>query len=265
MSPLTAIGLILLLGGLAGIFTIVLRKIPTLVKLSNGIKPALSTTIKEEVATRLKGLKYSSFLPAFLSGLEKGLRKLRVFILKMDNLFIGLIKGARERSEKWTIRSHAWMEHRLLRKKEKTQVLQELDKVEISEKLEKINDEVAKDEDAALKEKIEILSDGNGHNYFEQEENPEAVVSESEAVVTEEPVIDEQERIYIDLIAENPKDVMAYRALGFLYLNQKNYSDARACFRQALKLNPDDEEVKIKLEEIKGVRGKRISDSLSML
>ena len=251
MSYLLISGLVLAVGGLIGLLVMATRRMSTLAKLSLEPKPKLpEESLKEKVKTQLYGIKYSSFLPLVLSSLEKSLRKFRLLILKMDNFFVGLIKKAREKSDVWTIRSRAWVEHRRLKKKEKIQLLEKLDKVEVSQALEKIKGEVAKDEDAAFQEKVEIV------NSVEEEKVIEPVISEPAIKPDEEEIltVSEEEKKYIDAIAENPKDVEAYRALCDIYFNQQNYSDARACFRQLLKLDPDDVGAKEKLENIKGLR-----------
>jgi len=265
MSITIIIGIILAAGGLLGIVLMIARKIPLLVKLGEIVSPP-STPLGERIRTRIKGIKYSTYRPLVLDRLEKSLRKLRVVILKIDNFFISLIKYARERSQIWKIRSGAWIEHSRMKKKEKLQVLETLDKVQVSQQLEKITKEVAKEEDRALKEKIEekieTLTNGNGHAAVE----PVAEIGEASenALVNSETVapVSEEEKKYIDMIAANPKDGQAYRGLGFIYLNQKNYSDARACFRRALKLDPQDEEVRVKLNEKKGLRSKKVVGSL---
>ena len=251
MSPWLTFALILIVLGLAGILTVIYKKIPTLLNLSNEtIKSQAGNekfNLKKEIKKRLEAIKYSSYQPKVLDWLEKILRKTRVLILKIDNLFINWIARAREKSQVWTIRSRAWMEHRRLKKKEKTQILEHLDKVEISQEMEKMKQEAAKEEDEALKEKIENATGKNG-------EKEEAIFGENSEI--SKAGIFEEEKQCVDLITQNPKDIEAYRTLGFLYLNQKNYSDARACFRQILKINPEDEEVKRKLEEINGLKGK---------
>jgi len=230
----------------------VMKKIPTLIKLQE-IQVAPQISLGERLRARIKGIRYSTYRPKVLEWLEKNLRKFRLLILKIDNLFVDLIKRSRERSQVWQIRSGAWREYMHLKKKEKLRVLETLDKAEVSETLEKINQEVAKDEDVAFKEKVETIANGSGTKI----EEPTPLVPTSSQVTEEVPVSDEEKK-YIDLIATNPKDANAYRFLGFLYLNQKNYSDARACFRRVLKFNSQDEEVKDKLNEIKGLKGKNL-------
>jgi tetratricopeptide (TPR) repeat protein len=59
-----------------------------------------------------------------------------------------------------------------------------------------------------------------------------------------------EEKKFIKTIVKNPSDVNTYRALGLLYLKQKNYKDAKASFKQILKIDSKDKEAKEKLEEI---------------
>jgi len=252
MSWITIIGLILFIAGLSGVLTAVMRKIPTLANLSQELQPSLNGKLSEEIRMRLSGIKYSNFLPLFLTQLEKSLRKFRLFILRIDNLFVVWIKKARNYSDVLTIRSRAWMEHRRLKKKEKIQLLEQLDKVEVFQTIQNIAKEVAKDEDNAFKEKVEIVNSVEETKAIAQP----AVTEVLEAQPEEEEIltVSEEEKKYIDAIAQNPKDVESYRVLCDMYLSRQSYSDARACFRQVLKLDPSDEETKAKLESIKGLR-----------
>ena len=255
MSWLIIVGSILCGGGIIGILFLVIRKMPTLYKLSEIPQPTSGGKFFENFTMKLKEVKYSTYRPLILNWLEKNLRKFHLLTLKMDNFFVKWIKSSREKSEVWTIRSRAFLEHRRIKRREKAQLLEKLDRVEVSEALEKITQEVAKDEDKALVEKIESVIESN--------EAPVVVEAPVEAIVIEQNQMEEatteeapteEEKKYIDLISKNPKDIDAYRALGFIYLEQKNYSNARACFRRVLKKRPEDEDVKNKLEEIRGLR-----------
>ncbi len=262
MSWLIIVGSILGGGGILGILFLVIRKMPTLAKLSEIPQPVSGGKFFENFTMRLKEVKYSTYRPLILNWLEKNLRKFHLLILKMDNFFVKWIKSSREKSEVWTIRSRAFLEHRRIKGREKAQLLEKLDRVEVSETLEKITQEVAKDEDKALTEKIEsVIENGdNGIPVLAEIPVDEIKQNQVEELTTEEAPTEEEKK-YIDLIARDPKDIDAYRALGFIYLEQKNYSNARACFRRVLKKWPDDEEVKNKLEEIRGLRSiKKQSD-----
>lgn len=57
------------------------------------------------------------------------------------------------------------------------------------------------------------------------------------------------EKIYIEVIKKDPKNLHAYKGLGKLYLKQGNLTDAKASFEEALKLKPGDFEAREKLKE----------------
>lgn len=54
----------------------------------------------------------------------------------------------------------------------------------------------------------------------------------------------------IDRIAKNPKDAASYEELGDYYLASENLEDAKACYRQVIKLLPLNREVKDKVRKL---------------
>ena len=59
-----------------------------------------------------------------------------------------------------------------------------------------------------------------------------------------------KENYLISEISKNPKDKNLYKALGVLYMENKMENDAREAFNVVLELDPNDEEVKERLEKI---------------
>jgi len=213
---------------LGGIVFIVARKIPVLLKLPanapDGQVPVFfAKALAQKAGIKIKGLRYSGYQPALLAWVEKTLRKVRLWILKIDSIFVKLIGHSREKTQIWTVRSRAWMEQHRLKKIQKLQVLEKLDQVELMETIQKAKNEVAEDlKNGKIKESLE----------------PQAPKSE--------------ERMCIDLISHDPRNIEAYKRLGFHYCSQGNKDDAKNCFRQVLKLNPDDLEVVAKMKELAG-------------
>jgi tetratricopeptide (TPR) repeat protein len=64
------------------------------------------------------------------------------------------------------------------------------------------------------------------------------------------------EKILIDRIATNPKDIEAYERLGEYYLEIESWGDAKECFKQVLKLNPRNMNVKIKMRKLERLLAK---------
>lgn len=54
----------------------------------------------------------------------------------------------------------------------------------------------------------------------------------------------------IDRIAKNPKDAASYEELGDYYMGSDNLEDAKACYRQVIKLLPLNREVKDKVRKL---------------
>ena len=49
------------------------------------------------------------------------------------------------------------------------------------------------------------------------------------------------ERTYLKVLSQEPDDAGVYNKLGLVYLQDKNYKDAKASLKQALKLEPDND------------------------
>lgn len=213
---------------LGSIVFIVARKIPVLLKLPasapDGQAPVFFVkAIAQKITLRIRGLRYSSYQPVFLAWVEKTLRRFRLWILKIDGLFVKWISRSREKTQIWTVRSRAWMEQHRLKKIQKLQILERLDQAELMETIQQAKSEVEEDKK-------------NGK--IKKQPEPQAPKSE--------------EKVCIDLIAQDPRNVEAYKRLGFYYCSRGNKDDAKNCFRQVLKLNPDDLEVVAKMRELAG-------------
>lgn len=66
---------------------------------------------------------------------------------------------------------------------------------------------------------------------------------------------EEYEKILIERIAGNPRDLEAYERLGGYYLEQESYQDAKECYKQVLKLSPVNRQARIKLNKIIRILG----------
>lgn len=58
------------------------------------------------------------------------------------------------------------------------------------------------------------------------------------------------EELLIERIASNPKDIEAYERLGEYYLEIKNLEHAKECFKQILRLNPMNSNIKYKMRKL---------------
>lgn len=58
------------------------------------------------------------------------------------------------------------------------------------------------------------------------------------------------EKILIDRIAVNPKDIEAYERLGEYYMEIESWEYAKECFKQVLKLDPQNANIKVKMKKL---------------
>ncbi len=69
-----------------------------------------------------------------------------------------------------------------------------------------------------------------------------------------------EEEECIELIKADPANTEAYKKLGDIYFSKGSYGDAKLSLEQVLRLKPDDEETKARLEEIEDILKGRESE-----
>lgn len=105
-----------------------------------------------------------------------------------------------------------------------------------------------KSTETAIEEKIvetkeEISPDTKASNFVEQllsESDAITEVSSAEDEVSDTYYYEYMEKRYIDRIVANSRDIEAYKKLGELYVDMKNYPDALEAFSYVVKLKPSD-------------------------
>jgi len=203
----------------AGLVVIVYRKIPALARLSEEEITILGR--KRGFIQRAREINYKQYWFNLIVRLEKFLRRIKIVFLKTENLLSKWIEKLRRSSQTMTQKSREWIKQREL-KRRKTKDLS-------TGQPEEIPVRIKKDEEVSQPA---------------EEETEEIPISE-----LDKPIKEEQK--WIDLIVENPKNITAYKFLGFLYWKKHNYADAKASLEMAVKFGSKDKKVKEILEELK--------------
>lgn len=218
-------------------------------------------TFLERVKTRLNtGARMRKMQYSLFQSLEKTLRRVKVNLMKIENVATHLTKRISEKTKTFHL-----PRNENTRNEEPDSIVQETRATEYKEREESIITRVRK-------RKVEI-EEVNTEIIEEKEEIMEiqerVVIEESvpekpilRKIIQEKPervqkVKPEQEREFVELekefiyrIAKNPNDIESYLALGSLYLSVGNYDDAEQSFRHALKINPGSRKAKKGLREI---------------
>lgn len=215
--------------GFIGIALIIYRKISVLANLSDEELNILSR--KKSVVQRVKEIDYKQHWLNFMIALEKFLRRLKIIFLKIENMLSRWIRGLSNQSQIMTQKSKEWIKQREMNRRSIDKELPSKTNGEVSIKIDKDK----KQTDLNTKNEIEAESD---------EDDDQLSLDE-----LKKPIKEEQK--WINLIIENPKNITAYKFLGFLYWKQHNHVDAKSSLEMAVKLGSKDKRVKEVLNEIK--------------
>lgn len=202
---------------LAGLFLIVLRKIPAIANLSKEEQTILER--KKGFFQRIVEINYKHYLFNLIVVLEKTLRKLKIFSLKIENILSRCINRLRSWSQVMAHKSKEWIRHREMKRRSKK-----------------------------VKETVKVEEDDDVIVRIKKEKEESSDISRIPLSELKKPIQEEQK--WINLIVENPKNITAYKFLGMLYWKQHNYSDAKASLEMAIRLGSKDRKVKEILEEI---------------
>jgi tetratricopeptide (TPR) repeat protein len=213
---------ILIVVSLVGIIIFLIKKAPEVASLKDdaNFNEVKASEKKGFLARFIKGEaqeEKKDFKHRVLLSLEKMTKKLKVMFLKLEN-----------RISAW---GETFRNKRQAREEEKSLHLAEI--IEAENILEKEKKENEKGE-----ESVNDLSAGRVKLRIKKEKR------------------DIFENILVERIAANPKDVEAYERLGEYYLEIENNNYAKECFKQVLKLNPQNENIKSKMRKLERMLGK---------
>jgi tetratricopeptide (TPR) repeat protein len=187
----------------------------------------------------------------FLVILEKTIRRLKTLFLKLE-VKSGTLSGK--------IRMRRNRENSL----DKENIFPDKQEEKILEKV--IGYKTQKNfKETAVSENKQSLEAGSVKNNWSDKKKK--VLVEEEKIV--EPMISKNvtlpktslktknklEELLIERVATNPKDIEAYERLGEYYMEIENYNDAKECFKQVMKLNPLDRNVKYKIRRLERLLG----------
>jgi len=222
---------VLIVLSLAGIVYFLMKKAPQMAELAEKEKKEKQNELEvlmerrgflKRTTARVKGVDWTGLKNGLLSLVEKIMRRIRLIFLKLENLF-------RRMSE--------WIRNRKSR-------IQEKAKNEITEKeeIQIKRTDMRTPTDSILKEPEEkiirpIISD--------QVVSPHGRTE----------IKDRLEDLLIDRIAADPRDVEAYERLAEYYFEVGNYVDAKECYKQVIKLDPKNRNVRYKMRRLERIIG----------
>lgn len=222
---------ILIVLSLIGIIIFLMKKAPKLALLEKeSAEDENSEKTKKSFFGKLRRRNQENekkdFKHNFLLFLEKITRKLKLLFLKLENLFT------------------AWSE--IIRQKRRIRENEgKYSNIESREEVKNIKKEGRMEKFFQRKQGSDELMIGKENSLAENRKEEEEI--EDERMVEKKDIF---EKILIERIATNPKDVEAYERLGEYYFDIENWNYAKECFKQVIKLNPNNRNVKMKMRKL---------------
>lgn len=230
---------ILVVLSLVGIIVFLVKKAPAMDSLREKLRKEESGDVPEKniwkrIFQQGKDINDKEINHRFLLILEKITRKFKIIFLKLENLFTHwseLIRLKRKIKEDQVA---------LVEKDNKNILLVEDEVSEVFKRKQKKKNPITKIENILLKENEElIVSEDNIPSPKKQIEKKDLF-----------------EKILIERIAANPKDIEAYERLGEYYFEIENWNYAKECFKQVIKLNPQNSSVRGKIRRLEKMLSK---------
>lgn len=225
---------ILIVLSLAGIVYFLMKKAPQMAELAKKEEEAKQKEADDlmerrgfirRTTARVRGINWAGMKNSILSFMEKIMRRLRLIFLKLENSF-------RKMSE--------WIRTRRSRTQEKIEDKIE-EKKEEERKIEARRIEIIMPTDSILKEEEKIIRPIISDKVVSPHSRTE--------------MKDRLEDLLIDRIAVDPRDVEAYERLAEYYFEVGNYSDAKECYKQVIKLDPKNRNVRYKMRRLERIIG----------
>ncbi|MFZ2193386.1 MAG: tetratricopeptide repeat protein [Candidatus Moraniibacteriota bacterium] len=224
---------LLLLLSVIGIILFLVKKTPDINRLEKKEENLALSKNKQQDADEKKSKFISKINQVALVVLEKAIRRFRLLFLKLENSFKLLGDSIRRKRNGKT--------------EEKMNAVASEEKERLDGVFEKA--EKYAPEKKELRERMFLRR----KNYQEESEEKFFRPIVSDRVVVPKRMREVKgrlEELLIERIAINPKDIEAYERLGEYYLEIKNLEHAKECFKQILRLNPLNSNIKYKIRKL---------------
>jgi len=248
---------ILIVLSLAGIIIFFMKKAPEIARLSDEedlerekIEMLAGAGFFGRIIIRIKTIRVDDVKHFLLAISDKLTRRARILFLKLESKSKDLNDSIRDKRK-----------NRFKRNPESVENLEEDD---IINRVKNYQPEKAEKKRGYLSElKKSVSRDRAEKNPLAGGENEEEKIirpTVSDKVVKPQARVEMKDRLedlLIERIAANPKDTEAYERLGEYYMEIDSVNDAKECFKQVLKLDPKNRNVKYRMRRLETMMHKR--------
>lgn len=225
----------LIILSLAGIIAFFIKKAPQIARLnedghSNQAEEIMMSEVGfwQNIVNKIKSIKWDDAKHLLLAVLEKITHRVRLIFLKSESRLKNFNDSIRSKRNNHKLKIEAALNS-------------DMDNIEEDDIINKVK------------------------NYQVEDRNKKVIQKTvrptlSDRVVTPKSQIkakDKLENLLIERIAANPKDMEAYERLGEYYMEIESLNDAKECFKQVLKLDPKNKNVKYRMKRLEIIMQRR--------
>jgi len=241
---------ILIILSLAGIIIFFMKKAPQIASLSDEedlerekMEMLAGAGFFRRIVIRIKTIRWDDVKHFLLAISDKLTRKARILFLKLESKSKDLNDSIRD--------------------KRKNRFKRNIENVENNEEddiINRVKNYKPEDKKGYLAELKRTVYRDRTENKKEDAEEKIIRPTVSDKVVTPKARVEMKDRLedlLIERIAANPKDTEAYERLGEYYMEIDSVNDAKECFKQVLKLDPKNRNVKYRMKRLESMMHKR--------
>ncbi|KKR21529.1 MAG: hypothetical protein UT50_C0007G0015 [Candidatus Moranbacteria bacterium GW2011_GWA2_39_41] len=248
---------ILIILSLAGIVIFFMKKAPQIASLEESesleqekIEMLAEAGFFRRSIIHVKNIRWDDIKHFLLIVLEKLTRKARIMFLKLESQSKNLSDSIRTKRNSKLKPSERNDE--VLENIEEDDIINKVKNYQLEKKVGYLN----RFKKTAVSDKVVV--DENAVVIHKEEKVIRPTVSDR--VVTPQArteMKDRLEDLLIERIAANPKDTEAYERLGEYYMEIDSLNDAKECFKQVLKLDPKNRNVRYRMKRLETIMHKR--------
>ncbi|MDQ1283993.1 MAG: hypothetical protein QG620_341 [Patescibacteria group bacterium] len=224
---------VLVVLSLVGIILFLIKKAPDVARIVERTETFENETSRQSAGGRVSFLGRIGFKRKMLAVLEKIIGKLRSGFVGLGNIF------------------SAWNE--VLRKKRRKEIAEETAKKEGSSQEDNLLEKVR---NYGLEKANDETEDRNKGSEMDLEGRFIRPTLSEEVVMPKAEMKGQLEKILIERIAANPKDVEAYERLGEYYFEIGNYDHSKECYKQVMKLSPGNIGARSRMRKLERMLGR---------
>lgn len=234
---LTIIFLPIIIISIIGIIVIFFRKMPKVGSVPVNMAPDFYNSWLHKVPNKIFSFRLKNIKEKFFNYIEKFLRRFKIVTLRFENRISGLTEKLRRK--RLDGKEMASFDRPSVKSDDNRNFIRDLGGA-LNVSVDENSDNAVADGDSVAEKTEKKMESQNGET--DKEDRKMSIMDDN--------LFFSKERNLLEEIRKNPRNADIYKKLGFLYLNHENLEDAKASFKEAIRLGCRDKKTINALEKM---------------